>query len=81
MNFIAGIAVCMNSTPAPEECQRRTVLHWLTVPEADTGSSGCTKEGMLAAAKSGLLREDDHSKVFCRPEGDPGTEPDRQAAK
>jgi hypothetical protein len=80
MNFIAAIAICLSTTPAPE-CQRKTAVHWLTVPEASTGLSGCMREGMLAAARSRLLRGDDYPKVFCRPEGVSGSELDRQAAR
>lgn len=66
MTFFAVIVFCLSSTPVAK-CQKATSVHWMTLAEPSIGLAGCMREGMVAAARSRLLRGGDYPKVFCRP--------------
>ena len=80
MDYLAAVASSLSSTPI-KKCPRAKAVHWFIVSEAGPGLSGCMREGMLAAARSRLLREDDYRKVFCKPQGTRAVEAAKQAGK
>jgi hypothetical protein len=59
------ILVCALTTAAPN-CQKNTAIDVFYAPPSSEGMAGCTRQGMLYAAESGLVRPDNYVKVVCQ---------------
>ncbi|WP_159585813.1 hypothetical protein [Chelativorans xinjiangense] len=61
------VLVCALAVAAPD-CQRSTAIHGFYAPDPKPDLAGCLREGLLYAARSGLVMADTYPKVFCIPQ-------------
>jgi hypothetical protein len=68
------ILVCALSIAAPD-CQKETAQHMFFAPPSDGSMVNCTREGLLYAAESRLVKSGTYAKIIC----DAGGRAHRQA--
>jgi hypothetical protein len=64
MLYTAYVAVCLASTPV-QDCNRDSALNWMAAPGMHR-LSYCMIRGEQFAATSGIVKDGDIVKVFCK---------------
>ncbi|MBN9673824.1 hypothetical protein [Roseibium aggregatum] len=65
MLYTAYVAVCLASTPV-QDCNRNTAHDWMVAPGKVQSLSYCMVRGQQYAATSGIVKEGDIVKVYCK---------------
>ncbi|WP_417667377.1 hypothetical protein [Roseibium sp.] len=64
MLYTAYVAVCLASVTV-QDCNRDTALNWMVAP-GNHNLSYCMVHGQKFAASSGVVREGEYVKVYCK---------------
>ncbi|POF34666.1 hypothetical protein [Roseibium marinum] len=64
MLYTAYVAVCLASTPV-QDCNRDSALNWMVAPGM-YHLSYCMVRGQQFAATSGIVKDGDIVKVYCK---------------
>ena len=65
--WVAIIAVCAAAVGIAN-CDQKTAVVWAPLPERCTSPVQCQQYGQAVAAATGLVKDGEILKIFCRPE-------------